>query len=278
MAAAGPIRLFVSDVDGTLVRHDKSLSDGNVAAARRLVAAGVAMSLISARPPSGMLWIAEKIGLAGPFAAFNGGTVFDADGTIRSAARLDDALAADCLELIRDRCETWLFTRGHWYAHSGEGTHPERERLSAGIEPSVRSDFSGIVSQIDKLVAVTDDAALLDTIEREAKTRFGNAANIVRSQTYYLDFTAPAANKGDGVAALASAVGVPLGEVAVAGDMDNDLPMFARAAHSYAMGQANERVRLAASEVSATNDEDGVAVAIDRLLSGRSVSSGAAIG
>jgi Cof subfamily protein (haloacid dehalogenase superfamily) len=277
VAPPGPIRLFVSDVDGTLVRHDKSLSDGNVAAARRLVAAGVAMSLISARPPGGMLWIAEKIGLPGPFAAFNGGTLFDADGTIRSAARLDDALAAECLRLIGERCETWLFTRGQWYAHSGKGTHPDRERLAAGLEPSVRSDFSGLVSQIDKLVAVTDDSALLDTIEREAKARFGGEANIVRSQAYYLDFTAPAANKGDGLAALATAEGVPLSEVAVAGDMDNDLPMFARAAHSYAMGQASARVREAASEVSATNDEDGVAVAIDRLLSGRGVSSGAPI-
>jgi Cof subfamily protein (haloacid dehalogenase superfamily) len=278
MAAAGPIRLFVSDVDGTLVRHDKSLSDGNIAAAQRLVAAGVAMSLISARPPSGMLWIAEKIGLAGPFAAFNGGTIFNADGTIRSAARLDDALAAECLELIGGRCETWLFTRGLWYAHSGEGVHPERERRSAGIEPLVRSDFSGLVSQIDKLVAVTDDSALLDTIERESKSRFEGAANIVRSQAYYLDFTAPAANKGDGVAALSAAYDVPLSETAVAGDMDNDLPMFARAAHSYAMGQASERVRHAASEVSTSNDEDGISVAIDRLLSGGGVSSGAAIG
>jgi hypothetical protein len=278
MAAAGPIRLFVTDVDGTLVRHDKSLSDGNVAAARRLVEAGVAMSLISARPPSGMLWIAEKIGLAGPFAAFNGGTLFNADGTICSAARLDDALAAECLKLIGERSETWLFTRGHWYAHSGEGTHAERERLSAGLQPSVRSNFSGLVTQIDKLVAVTDDSALLDTIEREAKARFGSGANIVRSQTYYLDFTAPAANKGDGVAALSAAYDVPLGETAVAGDMDNDLPMFARAAHSFAMGQASERVRQAASEVSTSNDEDGVAVAIDRLLLGGGVSSGAAIG
>jgi hydroxymethylpyrimidine pyrophosphatase-like HAD family hydrolase len=141
----------------------------------------------------------------------------------------------------------------------------------------VRSDFAGLVSQIDKLVAVCDDSALLDTIEREAKARFGSAANIVRSQTYYLDFTAPAANKGDGLAALAAAYTVPLGEVAVAGDMDNDLPMFARAAHSYAMGQASEHVRQAASEVSTSNDEDGVAVAIDRLFSSGGVSSGAAI-
>jgi hydroxymethylpyrimidine pyrophosphatase-like HAD family hydrolase len=53
------IRLLVSDIDGTLVRTDKSLAPATVAAARKLVAAGVPMSLISARPPSGIGWIAE---------------------------------------------------------------------------------------------------------------------------------------------------------------------------------------------------------------------------
>ena len=266
---SGAIKLFVSDIDGTLVRHDKSLSDGNVAAAKRLVTAGIGMSLISARPISGMRWIVDKIGLPGPFAAFNGGTIFDADGTIVSAARLDDGLAAEALKLIGDRCESWLFTGGHWYAHTGEGLHPDRERLSAGVEPDVVASFDGLVHAVDKLVAVTDDSALLDTIEQEAKAKFGDKANIVRSQTYYLDFTAPAANKGDGLEALAKAYGVPLEAVAVAGDMNNDLPMFARAAHSYAMGQAAENVRDAASEVSTSNDDDGIAVVIGRLLGER---------
>lgn len=263
------IRLFVSDIDGTLARHDKSLSDGNVAAAKRLVAAGVGMSLISARPPSGMRWIAEKIGLPGPLAAFNGGTLFDADGTIRWAARLDDGLVAEALKLIGDRCETWLFANGHWYAHTGEGLHPQRERLSAGLEPDVVKDFAGLAHTVDKLVAVSDNSALLGAIEREAQAQFGKAANVGRSQPYYLDFTAKPANKGDGLTALAEIYGVPLGEIAVAGDMDNDLPMFARAAYSFAMGQAAENVRTAASEVSASNDDDGVAVAIDRLLAAR---------
>ncbi len=262
------IRLFVTDIDGTFVRHDKSLSDGNIAAARRLVAAGIGMSLISARPPSGMRWIAEKIGLPGPFGAFNGGTLFGLDGTIVSAARLDDDLAAEALKLIGDRCETWLFSGGHWYAHTGEGLHPDRERLSAGIEPDVVADFAPLAKNVDKLVAVSDDSTLLDAIESEAKARFGNRANIVRSQTYYLDFTAPAANKGDGLEALSKAYDVPLEAIAVAGDMDNDLPMFARAARSFAMGQAAGHVQRAASDVSTSNDDDGVAVAIGKLLAG----------
>ena len=69
------VRLVISDIDGTLVRGDKRLSDGVVAAVKRLQDAGVAMSLISARPPSGMTWIAERLGLTGEIGAFNGGTI-----------------------------------------------------------------------------------------------------------------------------------------------------------------------------------------------------------
>ena len=57
-----PIRLFVSDVDGTLVRRDKSLSDATIDAAHRLAHAQVVMTLISARPPSGILPLAKALG------------------------------------------------------------------------------------------------------------------------------------------------------------------------------------------------------------------------
>ena len=82
MTVSVPIRFVVSDVDGTLVRNDKSLSLGNVAAIHRLMAAGIPFSLISARPPSGMLPIIDQLDLAGPFGAFNGGTIFERDGTV----------------------------------------------------------------------------------------------------------------------------------------------------------------------------------------------------
>ncbi len=262
------IGLFISDIDGTLVDHDKALSDATVEAIARLTDAGIAASLISARPISGMMWIVEKLRLKGPFAAFNGGTLFDAKGAIVNAAHLDDDLSDDILTLIGTRCEAWLFTGGQWYAQDGSTLHSDHERKAASQEPDVRHDLRPLAKAVDKLVAVSDDSDLLDTIEREAHARFEGRANIVRSQTYYLDFTAPTANKGDGVAALAHSFGVDLAHVAVAGDMYNDLPMFERAGYAIAMGQAPDKVREAADMVSISNDEDGVAHAIDRMLAG----------
>lgn len=261
------IRLVVSDIDGTLVRHDKSLSDGVVAAVQRLQDAGVAFSLISARPPSGMLWIAAKLGLTGKIASFNGGTILKPGGEIVSADLIDPANAAGTLAMFdRPSVETWLFADGNWYARTTQSEYVSRERKSANLEPLIVGCFDGLLARVDKIVAVSNDGALLNQLNCEVAVTLGAAATVSRSQAYYLDVTAPRGNKGDGVAALAAAFDLPLASVAVFGDQHNDLAMFERAGLSVAMGQAPEEVRAAATHVSRSNEDDGVADAIDRFV------------
>jgi Cof subfamily protein (haloacid dehalogenase superfamily) len=260
---AEAIRLLVTDVDGTLVRDDKSLPEVNRDAILGLAAAGVATTLISSRPPSGMLALGAALRLAGPFAAFNGGTLFEPDGAIRFAHRLEAADAAAVLQLIdRPGVSLWVYADGAWFAGNLDNPHVARERLAAGIEPVIRTDFVGLGGRIDKIVGVSDDHELLRRLEEQARSMIGARATIARSQLYYLDVTHRLANKGDGIAALAQAFGVELTEVAALGDMANDLPMFARAGLSVAMGQAPACVRTAATATVSTNNEGGVAQAI----------------
>jgi Cof subfamily protein (haloacid dehalogenase superfamily) len=264
---AEAIRLLVSDIDGTLVRDDKSLPEANRDAILALAAAGVATTLISARPPSGMMELAATLRLTGPLAAFNGGTLFDADGTIRFAHRLKGGDAAAMLRLIDTPGVTpWIYADGAWFVAGLDNPHLARERLASAIEPVVRTDFAGLDGRIDKIVGVSDDHQLLRRLEERAKEMIGARATIARSQPYYLDVTHRRANKGDGIAALARAFGVELAQVAALGDMANDLPMFARAGSSVAMGQAPANVRAAATATAASNEEDGVAEAIVRFI------------
>ena len=83
-----PIRLVVSDVDGTLVTTDKRLTPASIEAVHAIAAAGVLFTLISSRPPRGMAAVAEALGVSGPMAAFNGGTLFLPDQSILEAHRL----------------------------------------------------------------------------------------------------------------------------------------------------------------------------------------------
>ena len=262
--------LVVCDVDGTLVDKKKQLTDGNVAAVTRLRAAGIDFALISARPMSGMRWIAEKLDLDAPMGAFNGAVVFRRDGTIDQRETVTPDVAHGVLALAAGAAvDVWVFADDRWYASTIEGDHVEHERLASAQEPTVRADFADLTDSVDKIVLVSDDEPLLRELAAQAKARFGDAATVVQSQTYYLDVTAKTGNKGDGIAALATAVGVPLDRTVAIGDQANDLAMFARAGRSIAMGNATDAVKAAASDTTTDNDHDGVAHAIDTLILGR---------
>ena len=262
-----PIRLLVCDIDGTLVRHDKSLPTENVAAIKDLIMRGVAVSLISARPAAGILPIAKQLALKGPFGAFNGGTIFTAEGVEEQASEVPAALAAQLLALYAKAGVTrWLFATGRWLTSDLADPHTPREVMSSGLQPELARDFTPFLPNADKIVAVCDDPAAMDALEAKARVVVGQIATLVRSQDYYLDCTALAANKGDGVTRLAALYGVPLSEVAVIGDQGNDVAMFRRAGLAIAMGQASAAVQAEADCVAASNEDAGVADAIARYV------------
>jgi Cof subfamily protein (haloacid dehalogenase superfamily) len=261
------IKLVVSDVDGTLVRKDKSLSPQVIAAVHRLRAAGIPFTLISARPVSGVMPLVAPLGIDIPVAAVNGGIIFRPDGSMMSEHRVDPEAVAGIFALAEGLAvDRWIFADNRWYASSETGGHVTSERVSSNQSPVLRHDFSDLYDRADKVTFVSDDPPLLKGLAERAVAAFGTRATIGQSQTYYLDVTDTAANKGDGVAELARVLGVELSEVAVMGDMDNDVAMFRRAGLSVAMGQAPDAVKAEADYVSSTNQEDGVAHAIDTFI------------
>jgi Cof subfamily protein (haloacid dehalogenase superfamily) len=264
------IRLLVSDVDGTLVDKHKQLTPGTIAAVARLRDAGIGFTIISARPRSGMLPIADALAIDAPMAAFNGGIVFRRNGTVDSHVTIDEEVARGMFELIGDApVDRWVFADDRWHASTDQGVHVAHERIASNQEPIVTSDFTALLDRADKITLVSDDPAILGPLADRAKAAFGDKATVAQSQTYYLDVTALAANKGDGIAALAAAFDVPLELVAAIGDQANDLPMLTKAGFSVAMGNGPEAVRHAAQHVTLGNDQDGVAHAIDTLIAPR---------
>lgn len=261
------IALVISDIDGTLVTPDKTLTPGAIAAVRRLDEAGIGFTLVSSRPPRGMEALLATLRVRLAFAAFNGGTVVGQGGEVIEAHRLAPAVAGGVLELIEGRgVDAWVFAGGDWRLRRLDGPRVGLERRTVGFDPAVVSGFDDVIGAVDKIVGVSDDAALLARVEAQSLARFGEAASICLSQPYYLDVTDPSANKGDAVAALCAHIGVAPARTAVFGDGFNDIPMFARAGLSIAMGQAAEAVRARADFVSGPNTEDGFAQAVERVI------------
>ena len=88
----------------------------------------------------------------------------------------------------------------------------------------------------------------------------------MRSQRYYLDVTPPGFDKGTFVQALSAHLGIPRESIATIGDMQNDVPMFKQSGLSFAMGNASDAVKAQATHVTASNQDDGFAQAMEQIL------------
>jgi hydroxymethylpyrimidine pyrophosphatase-like HAD family hydrolase len=88
----------------------------------------------------------------------------------------------------------------------------------------------------------------------------------VRSQTYYLDITPPGRDKGTFVQAMSKRLGISTDAIATIGDMQNDLAMFRVSGLSFAMGNATDDVKKVATHVTTSNEDEGFAGAIDKIL------------
>ncbi|HEX4198575.1 MAG TPA: HAD family hydrolase [Caulobacteraceae bacterium] len=261
------VRLLVSDIDGTLVTPDKSLTAAALEAGRRLDAAGLGLTLVSSRPPRGMAYLVEALDISLPFAAFNGGSIVAPDGTLIAAKRLSTEAARLTIALFEaSGVSVWAFADDQWLLRDPAGPDVERERRTVRFDPTLVPDFDGVIDRIDKLVGVSDQPALLAGVEHQAQGLLGGLANARLSQTYYLDVTHPEADKGHAVRALCRHIGVPVAETAVIGDQANDLAMFAVAGLSVAMGQGTAAVKAGADFVTAANTEDGFAKAVERFI------------
>jgi len=117
-----------------------------------------------------------------------------------------------------------------------------------------------------KIVGHSADLDLIERCETEIGRTLAGAARVVRSQSYSLDITHPLADKGVALTKIAARMATPLSAIAVIGDGGNDLAMFARGGVSVAMGNAPAAVQAGADFVSASNDDDGFAEAVEHLF------------
>ena len=126
----------------------------------------------------------------------------------------------------------------------------------------------GLPDGVVKIVGVSDDHEAVARAEKDAQKECGQKASATRSQPYYLDITHPDANKGAVVTRLSELLAVPGDRIATIGDGPNDVLMFRRSGLSIAVGNAGDEVKAAAGKVTASNEEEGFAQAMERYVLG----------
>ncbi len=262
------IKLLLSDVDGTLVRSDKSLAPSTVDAVHALHDAGVHFAVTSGRPPRGMEMLVEPLSLAAPLAGFNGGLVVDPEMDVLEEHTVPADVIPRAIEILeRFDLSVWMYRGADWLVRDPDGPHVAHESRTVRFAPTVVDGFEETVG-VAKLVGVSDDHDAVAIAAATAREEIGEHVSAWRSQSYYLDITHPAANKGAVAQFLARRYELAVDEIATIGDMPNDVLMFAHSGLSIAMGNANDDVQKAAQRVTTSNDDDGFAEAVHRYVLG----------
>jgi Cof subfamily protein (haloacid dehalogenase superfamily) len=263
------ISLLISDVDGTLVTKEKTLTAGTWDAIRSLRRAGLGFTVVSSRPPRGLSALLPALALDLPYGGFNGGAIIDPiTRRLLEQQRLPEEVARQTLAfLAAQNVSTWVFNGAEWLVQDRAGPYVAHEERTFGFEPRQVDLFTGaMLLNVGKIVGVSEDFDRLASCEVDLQRRLMGSASVLRSQRYYLDVTHPEATKGHFLRALAGRFALPQHEIAVIGDMANDVSMFREAGFSIAMGNATEPVKAEADAVTASNGEDGFAEAVARFI------------
>ena len=267
------IALVVSDVDGTLVTKDKTLTDKAKGAVRRLRDAGIGFTIVSSRPTIGMQFLIEPLALTLPFGSFNGSSIVDPGLKPIEQHVMTAATAQRSIDVLNEfGVDIWLFTNEQWLTRNPDGEYVPHEKQAIKHDPVIVNDFTPYLPAACKIVGASSDAALLQRCEAAMKAAVGAQATAVRSQSYYLDVTPPGHDKGTFVQAMAGRQGISTDAVATIGDMQNDLAMFAKSGLSIAMGNATDDVKKMATHVTTSNEDEGFAGAIEMILKNNGVS------
>jgi Cof subfamily protein (haloacid dehalogenase superfamily) len=265
--ATPPIRLFLADVDGTLVTQDKVLTDDAVAAVRALRQADVLFAITSGRPPRGMEMLVGPLQLDTPIAAFNGGLMVDKDMKVMQERSLAEDIVRPVADLMGSfDLDVWVYRGADWYVRDPKGPHVDREAWTVKFEPKVMRSLDGLTEGVVKLVGVSDDHDAIETATEAAVKKFGRQVTAAASQPYYLDVTHPQANKGEVARDLAQRYHLDQAEIATIGDQPNDILMFDHSGLSIAMGNADPEAKEAAQKISRSNEDEGFAYAVEHFV------------
>lgn len=261
--------LVATDLDGTLLRGDDTLSERSLAALARVAAAGARHLVVTGRPAPRVRPLLDALGTTGLAVCGQGAQVYDA-GTNRLlwSVTLDRELAEVALGKIEAEV-------GEVYAAVDQDGVDGLTLIEPGYRmpnpalPSVRVGrreelWSKPISKVLLRHPVLSD----DDLAATARGVVGSLATVTMSGPGIVELQPCGITKATGLALAAEYLGLSREHALAFGDMPNDVPMFRWAAHGVAMANAHPELKAVADEITLSNEDDGVAVVLERLFGG----------
>jgi Cof subfamily protein (haloacid dehalogenase superfamily) len=261
-------RLIATDMDGTLLRTDDTVSDATLAELARWQADGVPVVLATGRPPRWMVKIRKVLG-AGTAVCCNGAVLLDLERfeVIDEIALPPETLQEVTAELRRRLSDVWFAVEyGLEFRH--EPVYRPRWDLNApGVEQAPLAEL--VAAPAAKLLARSESSDRDTFVALVEEVVAGRATVTNSSDDALAEISAPGVTKATGLATVAAQHGVGPEDVVVFGDMPNDIAAFdwvrEAGGRAVAMAHAHPDVLAVATDVTGTNDDDGVATFLAAL-------------
>lgn len=264
-----PYRLIATDLDGTLLRSDDTVSERTRAALAAVTAAGAAHIVVTGR---GVPWtkpILEDLGYQGLAVCGQGAQVYHAgEKRLLTSVTLDRQLATLALAKIEAEIGPLLLAVAR-DGLDGEVLVGPGYRLDNGELPTQPvTDLADIWSAPLNKVYIQHPTLSDDELADVARRVAGGLVGVVMAGEGIVEILPLGLTKATGLSLAARRLGYRAPDTIAFGDMPNDIPMFAWAAHGVAMANAHRDLKDVADEVTSSNDEDGIAVVLEQLLDG----------
>lgn len=265
-------KLLVLDVDGTLLNEAKEISKRTLAALLKVQHMGVRIVLASGRPTYGLLSIAKALELGnfgGFIVSYNGCQIINAqNGEILFERRINPEM----LPYLEKKAHKNGFALVTYQDDTLITNAPENEFIQkeAKLNDLIIIDEEEFSTAIDfapcKCVLVSNDEEALVSLENHWKKRLDGTLDAFRSEPYFLEVVPPGVDKANTLGVLMEQLGVTREEVIAIGDGVCDVTMIQLAGLGVAMGHSQDSVRVCADYVTASNEEDGVAQAVEKII------------
>ena len=256
------------DIDGTLLDSKQQVMPCTHDRLQYLHQRGVPIILCSARPPKGVNLVAGQAGVQGPVACHNGGLIIDEDHTILRDVGIDIQLAMEVRRFAAEHfpelvVSTYLYNV--WMTEDPQHPVILQEAEISGCTP-LRGSLEQIAfaaTHVHKLLCM-GDAMRIRALQNELQQRFPQLMAL-RSKSTYLEILPAESTKGSAAKALLDHYGLSPEQAVAFGDSDVDVDMLQYCGFGVAMGNAPRQVKEAADYVTASNDEEGIYIALNTL-------------
>ncbi len=265
-------KLLVLDVDGTLLNNQKEITPHTRKTLQKAQQMGVRVVLASGRPTHGLMSIAKELELDkynGYVLSYNGGRIFDMkENKILFEKRVNPEMVP-YLEQKANENGFGIFTYYYDTIITNQPENPHIQAEAALNKMSVKGveNFSEAIDfWACKIMLVSDNEEALVGLEKHWKKRLGGVFDVFRSEPYFLEVVPENIDKANTLGILLETIGVNSEEVIAIGDGVCDISMIQSVGLGIAMGNAQYSVKRCTDYTTGSNEEDGVATAIEKHI------------